>query len=111
MCDPSLIHYAVCKIVVHSVLNRITCHDPYGSVTVTIEDAYLATQMIAFWSIYRAAEMIVYIDEIRGKRAIKRLHRSMKSCGRCEPRMAGYCIPPGAANLHPGYVTSPHTHI
>jgi hypothetical protein len=33
----------------------------------TIENAYLATELVAFWSTYQAAEMVVYIDRKRGR--------------------------------------------
>ena len=33
----------------------------------TIENAYLATELIAFWSLYQATETSVYIDRIRSR--------------------------------------------
>jgi hypothetical protein len=44
-----------------------TPKSPMSDISITIENAYLAAQLISFWSVYQAVETSVYIDRIRGR--------------------------------------------
>jgi len=71
-----------------------------SDISVTIENAYLATELIAFCSIYQAAETSVYIDEIRGRTS----KQQTNGCRPSESGMTGCCFHP-TGNLHPECVT------
>jgi hypothetical protein len=68
-------------------------------VSVTIENAYFATQLIAFCSICQAAENECYVDGKGGR--LTDLQQT-NGCGPSGPGMTGCCSHP-TANLHHGY--------
>jgi hypothetical protein len=67
----------------------------------TIENGYLATELIAFCPIYQAAETSVYMDGNRGRLTSKQQTNGCRPSG---PGMTGCCFYP-TANLHPECVT------